>query len=105
MLTQLYIQNIAVIEQASIDFEPGFTVLTGEMCIRDRILLDFVQSPYFTKQTVEKELGIIGQEIKMYDDDPQWRMMFSLLRAMYHTHPIKDDIAGTVESIAEITPE
>ena len=60
---------------------------------------------YFTKQTVEKELGIIGQEIKMYDDDPQWRMMFSLLRAMYHTHPIKDDIAGTVESIAEITPE
>ena len=68
------------------------------------ILLDFVQSPYFTKQTVEKELGIIGQEIKMYDDDPQWRMMFSLLRAMYHTHPIKDDIAGTVESIAEITP-
>ena len=69
------------------------------------ILLDFVQSPYFTKQTVEKELGIIGQEIKMYDDDPQWRMMFSLLRAMYHTHPIKDDIAGTVESIAEITPE
>lgn len=35
----------------------------------------------------------------MYDDDPQWRMMFSLLRAMYHTHPIKDDIAGTVESI------
>lgn len=69
------------------------------------ILLDFVQSPYFTKQTVEKELGIIGQEIKMYDDDPQWRMMFSLLRAMYHTHPIKDDIAGTVESIAGITPE
>lgn len=41
----------------------------------------------------------------MYDDDPQWRMMFNLLRAMYHTHPIKDDIAGTVESIAEITPE
>lgn len=69
------------------------------------ILLDFVQSPYFTKQTVEKELGIIGQEIKMYDDDPQWRMMFSLLRAMYHTHPIKDDIAGTVESIAELTPQ
>ena len=68
-------------------------------------MLDFVQSPYFTKQTVEKELGIIGQEIKMYDDDPQWRMMFNLLRAMYHTHPIKDDIAGTVESIAEITPE
>ena len=69
------------------------------------ILLDFVQSPYFTAQTVEKEQGIIGQEIKMYDDDPQWRVLFNLLRALYHNHPIKDDIAGTVESIAAITPE
>ncbi|MBP3704897.1 MAG: insulinase family protein, partial [Clostridia bacterium] len=69
------------------------------------VLLDFVQSPYFTKQTVEKEQGIIGQEIKMYDDDPQWRVLFNLLRALFHNHPIKDDIAGTVESIAEITPE
>lgn len=69
------------------------------------ILLDFVQSPYFTAQTVEKEQGIIGQEIKMYDDDPQWRVLFNLLRALYHKHPIKEDIAGTVESIAEITPD
>ena len=69
------------------------------------ILLDFVQSPYFTAQTVEKEQGIIGQEIKMYDDDPQWRVLFNLLRALYHNHPIKDDIAGTVESIAAITPK
>ena len=69
------------------------------------VLLDFVQSPYFTKQTVEKEQGIIGQEIKMYDDDPQWRVLFNLLRALFHNHPIKDDIAGTVESISEITPE
>lgn len=69
------------------------------------ILLDFVQSPYFTEQTVAKEQGIIGQEIKMYDDDPQWRVMFNFLRAMYHSHPVKDDIAGTVESIAKITPE
>lgn len=69
------------------------------------ILLDFVQSPYFTEETVQKEQGIIGQEIKMYDDDPQWRVMFNHLRALYHHHPIKEDIAGTVESIAEITPE
>ena len=69
------------------------------------ILLDFVQSPYFTKETVAKEQGIIGQEIKMYDDDPQWRVMFNYLRAMYHAHPIRLDIAGTVESIAKITPE
>ncbi len=69
------------------------------------ILLDFVQSPYFTAQTVQKEQGIIGQEIRMYDDDPNWRVMFNLLGALYHNHPVKIDIAGTVESIAEITAE
>ena len=69
------------------------------------ILLDFVQSPYFTEQTVQKEQGIIGQEIRMYDDDPQWKVMTNLLRALYHKHPVRVDIAGTVESIAEITPE
>lgn len=69
------------------------------------ILLDFVQSPYFTEQTVQKEQGIIGQEIRMYDDDPQWRVLFNLLGALYHNHPVKTDIAGTVESIAQITPE
>ena len=69
------------------------------------ILLDFVQSPYFTEETVKKEQGIIGQEIKMYDDDPSWCSMFNMLKAMYRNHPIKLDIAGTVESIAQITPE
>ncbi len=69
------------------------------------ILLDFVQSPYFTEKTVQKEQGIIGQEIRMYDDDPQWRVMLNLLKSLYHTHPVKIDIAGTTESIAKITPE
>ncbi|MCI1964755.1 MAG: insulinase family protein [Oscillospiraceae bacterium] len=69
------------------------------------ILLDFVQSPYFTEQTVQKEQGIIGQEIKMYDDDPQWRVLFNLLGALYQNHPVKLDIAGTVNSIAKITPD
>lgn len=67
------------------------------------VLLDFVQSPYFTKETVEKEQGIIGQEIKMYDDDPNWQVYFRLLRALYKEHPVRIDIAGTVESIAQIT--
>lgn len=66
------------------------------------ILLSFVQSPYFTEQTVQKEQGIIGQEIRMYDDNPGWRVMFNMLRAMYHNHPVRIDIAGTVESIAQI---
>lgn len=69
------------------------------------ILLDFVQNPYFTEESVAKEQGIIGQEIRMYDDSPSWRVMFNLLDKMYHNHPVKIDIAGTVESIAEITPE
>lgn len=67
------------------------------------ILLDFVQHPYFTQQTVEKEQGIIGQEIRMYDDSPSWRVLFNMLQAMYEKHPVRIDIAGTVESISQIT--
>ena len=67
-----------------------------------RILLDFVQKPYFTQETVDKEQGIIGQEIKMTNDNPEWRVFFNMLRCMYHSHPVKIDIAGTVESIAQI---
>ncbi len=66
------------------------------------ILLSFVQAPYFTPENVEKEQGIIGQEIRMYDDNPGWRVMFNLLKGMYHSHPVRIDIAGTVESIAQI---
>lgn len=69
------------------------------------ILLELVTSPYFTEETVAKEQGIIGQEIKMYEDSPEWRVLFNLLGGMYHSHPVKVDIAGSVESIAEITPE
>ncbi|MBR7061003.1 MAG: insulinase family protein, partial [Eubacterium sp.] len=67
------------------------------------ILLDFVQNPYFTAQTVEKEQGIIAQEIRMYLDEPGWMSMFNLLKCFYHKHPVKIDIAGTVDSIAQIT--
>ena len=66
------------------------------------ILLDFVQNPYFTQQTVEKEQGIIGQEIRMYRDLPDWQVMFNLLKALYSEHPVRIDIAGTQESIAKI---
>ena len=69
------------------------------------ILINLVTKPYFTAQTVAKEQGIIGQEIRMYDDDPEWRVYFNLLGALFHNHPIKIDIAGTVESISEITAD
>jgi predicted Zn-dependent peptidase len=70
-----------------------------------RTLIDFVQDPYFTDESVEKEKGIIGQEIRMYDDNPDWRAYFGLIGAMFNEHPVKIDIAGTVESIAKIDKE
>ncbi len=66
------------------------------------ILLDFVQKPYFTPETVQKEQGIIAQEIRMGDDDPDSKVFWNLLKAMYRNHPVRIDIAGTVESIAQI---
>ena len=68
-------------------------------------LMDYVQNPYFTEENVEKEKGIIGQEIRMYDDDPGWQLYMNAMDCMYKENPIKIDIAGTVESISEITPD
>ncbi len=78
---------------------------TGQVEQNLTTLLDFVQSPYFTEQNVEKEKGIIGQEIRMYDDNPDWRVYFGLFEAMYQQHPVKIDIAGTIESISKITKD
>ena len=68
-------------------------------------LMDYVQHPYFTEENVEKEKGIIGQEIGMYDDDPSWQLYINAMDCMYKENPIKIDIAGTVESISKITPD
>jgi predicted Zn-dependent peptidase len=68
-------------------------------------LIDFVQDPYFTEKTVEKEKGIIGQEITMYDDNPDWRLYFGVIQNMYKNHPVKIDIAGTIDSITPITKD
>lgn len=78
---------------------------TGQIQENVETLLDFVQSPYFTEKTVEKEKGIIAQEITMYDDQPDWRLYFGIIENLYKNHPVKIDIAGTVESIQEITAE
>jgi predicted Zn-dependent peptidase len=69
------------------------------------ILLNFVLSPYFTAETVQKEQGIIGQEINMCKDMPGRQSFFNFLRAMYKNHPVNIDIAGTVNSIAKITAD
>ncbi len=68
-------------------------------------LLDFVQDPYFSKESVEKEKGIIAQEIQMYDDQPDWRSFFGTIQSLYHKHPVRVDIAGTVDSIEDITKD
>ncbi len=68
-------------------------------------LMNYVQHPYFTDENVEKEKGIIGQEIMMYDDYPEWRVYLNAMEAMYHEHPVKLDITGTIETISHIDKE
>jgi predicted Zn-dependent peptidase len=68
-------------------------------------LMDFVQEPYFSEKTVEKEKGIIGQEITMYDDNPDWRLYYGVIQNLYQNHPVRIDIAGTVESISHINKD
>ena len=70
-----------------------------------QILLDFVSVPYFTKESVEKEQGIIGQEIGMVEDDPGHVIYYGLMKLLFKFNPVRDSVAGTVESIAEITDE
>jgi predicted Zn-dependent peptidase len=68
-------------------------------------LLHFVQNPYFTDENVDKEKGIIVQEIDMYRDNPDWRVYFGLIEALYQKHPVYIDIAGTADSVRSITKE
>ena len=68
-------------------------------------LMDYVQHPYFTDENVEKEKGIIGQEIMMYDDYPDWKVYLNAMKAMYYNNSVKIDIVGTIESISKIDKE
>jgi predicted Zn-dependent peptidase len=69
------------------------------------ILLSFVSVPYFTPESVQKEQGIIGQEIRMTEDEPDYAVYYGLMKALYSHNPLRDSVAGTVESIAEITAD
>ena len=69
------------------------------------VLLNFVTHPYFTPETVEKEQGIIAQEIQMYEDNPNTRVYYELMRALYEKHDVRIEIAGSVESISHITSD
>ena len=69
------------------------------------ILLSFVSVPYFTEESVAKEQGIIGQEIRMIEDNPDWQIYTRMMKALYSTSTARTSIAGTVESISHITAE
>lgn len=70
-----------------------------------RTLLTYVSTPYYTVESVAKEQGIIGQEIRMYENNPASACYYDMMGALYEHHPVRETVAGTVESIAEITPE
>ena len=70
-----------------------------------RLLLQFVSKPYFTQESVDKEQGIIGQEIRMTEDDPNYAIYHDFMKLLYAENPIRDSVAGTVESIREITAQ
>lgn len=83
--------------------ETGYYFATSERfweCLD--LLLEFVTDPFFTQEQIEKERQVIAQEIQMYLDDPDARAHANLLRALYHRHPVREEIPGTVESIAQI---
>ena len=69
------------------------------------ILLSFVSVPYFTDESVQKEQGIIAQEIGMIEDNPEWQVYKQLMQALYHTSPARTPVAGSVESISHITAQ
>ncbi|MFD1990860.1 EF-P 5-aminopentanol modification-associated protein YfmH [Paenibacillus nicotianae] len=88
-------------------FEQTVYLFSATEQIEDNLetLLNYVQNPYFTKENVDKEKGIIGQEIQMYQDNADWRVYYGLLEAMYQKNPLRIDIAGTIESISTITKD
>lgn len=87
----------------SFDYTQYYFSCTNRFTENLEILLGFVNDPYFTPENVEKERGIIGQEITMYRDNPNWRVFTNLLENMYSVNPVRNDIAGTIESISQIT--
>ena len=70
-----------------------------------KILLSFVSQPYYTQESVDKEQGIIGQEIRMIEDDPENQVYYAMLEGLYAHHPIRVSVAGTIESISHITAD
>ncbi|BBI34370.1 EF-P 5-aminopentanol modification-associated protein YfmH [Cohnella abietis] len=105
IFTQFASQGASANAYTSFDRTVYLFTATHEVEANLDTLLHFVQNPYFTDENVEKEKGIIVQEIDMYRDNPDWRVYFGLIEAMYQKHPVHIDIAGTAGSVRSITKE
>ena len=89
----------------SYDLTAYYFSCTGHFAECLHLLLEFVSTPYFTAESVEKERGIIDQEIGMNEDNPDTRVFETLMQSLYENHPIRVPILGTSETIRDITPE
>ncbi len=105
IFTQFASQGASANAYTSFDRTVYLFTATHEVEANLDTLLHFVQNPYFTDENVEKEKGIIVQEIDMYRDNPDWRVYFGLIEALYRKHPVHIDIAGTADSVRSITKE
>lgn len=105
-VTQRFASNGAVDNAFTAADMTGY-FFEGTECFEEnlRTLLSFVSEPYFTDETVQKEQGIIAQEIRMNEDDPYSELYCRAMSMLYYGHPVSIRVAGTVESIAEITKE
>ncbi len=92
---------------ASTGFKATRYIVYGTNNLEENLeyLIKYINSPYFTIENVEKEKGIIAEEIKMYDDNPEWILTEEVEKATFKVHPIRDDIAGYIDTISEITHE
>lgn len=92
---------------ASTSFDNTQYICYGTKKFEDnlRYLIKFVNSPYYTDENVEKEKGIITEELKMYEDIPEFKLEMKLRENIYHNHPRRIDIGGTVDEIVKITKE
>lgn len=104
--SQLFAQNGASDNAfTSSDMTAYYVECTEKFGENLRTLLSFVSTPYFTRESVDREQGIIAQEIQMVEDDPDWRIYEDLMECLYRASPVRIPVAGSVESIRSITPQ
>lgn len=99
------LSSFGVNANAYTSFDKTSYLFSGTKNVNEALnyLLDYVQTPYFTPSSVKKEQGIIAEELKMYQDYPNQRLFYGILKNLYQKHPINTEVGGTVESIMKIT--